>query len=272
MPDHGVESEPRSLVHPEHDALQRELRSWFTNSAPTIGYFVSKHWYGYLTEPDSCFGARLILDVEEAEQVPEALAEAKSACPNQEITIWVDDRERVRRLDRSLRELGCRPAKATTHLALVGRLNTRKGPENLEIKTVDPLDLESWATVKLQSFDDVETNPSPERLSTEIVVRRSEFAQADYQLGMIKGEPVAVLGYYRGLDRLAFILGTRMPYRHRGIAQAMLATWVDAGLADGCRSLMINADDPGMPADLYRRIGFVDEVYWYKRYELNVVA
>lgn len=31
---------------------------------------------------------------------------------------------------------------------------------------------------------------------------------------------------------------------------------------------MINATDGGRPAELYRRMGFVDEVYWYQAYEL----
>src|SRR5579863_5641158 len=259
-------------LHPHHDALHRELRGWFTTSAPDIGYFVSERWYGYLTDPGSAYGARLILDVAEGEQVSEAVIDATRAWPKERISIWVDDRDRVRRLDGALRKLGYRPAKATTHLALVDRLEASKGPEDLVIEGVDPSDLERWATVKLQSFENVEQIPSPERLSAEIAVRRGELALADYQLGIIEQEPVAVLAYYRGPDQLVFVLGTRVPYRNRGIAQAMLSSWVRAGLAAGCRSLMINADDPGMPADLYRKIGFVDEVYWYQRYEFEVTT
>jgi hypothetical protein len=32
---------------------------------------------------------------------------------------------------------------------------------------------------------------------------------------------------------------------------------------------MINADHLGAPEALYKRIGFVDEVYWYQGYELD---
>ena len=64
-----------------------------------------------------------------------------------------------------------------------------------------------------------------------------------------------------------FILVTRVPYRHQGIAQAMLGRWARAGVAAGCRSLIINAQDGGRPAALYRRLGFVDEAYWYQKYE-----
>jgi hypothetical protein len=40
-------------------------------------------------------------------------------------------------------------------------------------------------------------------------------------------------------------------------------------VASGCRSLIINAEDGGRPAELYRRLGFVDEIYWYQKYDLR---
>jgi len=54
----------------------------------------------------------------------------------------------------------------------------------------------------------------------------------------------------------------------------MLAHWVDAGRADGCRSMIINAEEHSQPTALYRRLGFVDELYWYRKYllEKNVMA
>jgi ribosomal protein S18 acetylase RimI-like enzyme len=70
-----------------------------------------------------------------------------------------------------------------------------------------------------------------------------------------------------------FILGTRAPFRHRGIAQAMLARWAaSSSAAAGSRSLLINATDGGAPAALYRRLGFTDEVYWYSKYGLRTAA
>jgi hypothetical protein len=43
----------------------------------------------------------------------------------------------------------------------------------------------------------------------------------------------------------------------------------DAGRAAGCRSLLINAAEHGQPAALYRRLGFVGEIYWYREYQLK---
>ncbi|MGH3273067.1 MAG: GNAT family N-acetyltransferase, partial [Streptosporangiaceae bacterium] len=102
---------------------------------------------------------------------------------------------------------------------------------------------------------------SPRRSPT----RRRELPLAEYQLGVLDGESAAVLAHYPGEDDLVFILGTRTPYRHRGIAQAMLARWADGTM--GSRSQVINASDGGAPAALYRRLGFTDEVYWYSAYE-----
>jgi hypothetical protein len=51
----------------------------------------------------------------------------------------------------------------------------------------------------------------------------------------------------------------------------MLARWVEEGVKRNCRSLIINADDPGKPQELYRKMGFVDEIYWYQRYEFDTV-
>lgn len=94
-------------------------------------------------------------------------------------------------------------------------------------------------------------------------------ALATLQLARLEGAPVAVLAYYIGTDQLVFNLGTRVPFRHRGIAQDLLRRWVAAGRAQGCRSLMINADHLGAPEALYQQMGFVDEIYWYQRYEFD---
>jgi GNAT superfamily N-acetyltransferase len=257
----------RPVVHPEHDAVAREVGGWFTSPAPEIGYEVSEHWYGYQSDL-SPGQARVILRVDDPGRVPAALADARAASGTRALTIWVDDRERAARLEAALRRSGGQPGEATTHLALVGPVTGRAGPEHLVIKNIDDASLEEWATVKLQSFGDTEAAPAPDRLGQEIAARRDELALAGYQLGLLGGEGVAVLAYYHGPDQLVFNLGTRVPYRHQGIAQAMLARWADAGTASGCRSLIINATDGGRPAELYRGMGFVDEVYWYRKYEL----
>jgi ribosomal protein S18 acetylase RimI-like enzyme len=78
----------------------------------------------------------------------------------------------------------------------------------------------------------------------------------------IEGESVAVAAFYEGDDRFIFVLGTRVPFRHRRIGRALLAHVVHDPAASGCRSAVINADEGGRPEALYRRLGFTDEVHW----------
>jgi GNAT superfamily N-acetyltransferase len=255
-------------VHPEHDAVHLELRSWFTTSEPALGYVVTKHWYGHLSGSGGVLGARLILTVDDPGELAAALEDARSRTDGP-LTIWVDARERCRRLDRALQDAGCVPGNAVTHLALVGELAARPGPAGLTVHDVAPHDLEEWVVTKLRCWADAEETPSDGQIAREMAVRRPEMALARLQLARLGGEPVGVLAHYPGGDQLVFNLGTRVPYRHLGIAQQLLSGWVAAGRAAGCRSLMINAELPGRPEALYRRMGFVDEVYWCQRYELS---
>jgi hypothetical protein len=258
-------------AHPDHDAVAREVSGWFTASAPEIGYQVSQDWYGYRSDLSPA-ETRVILRIGRPEQVPAALAAVRVASGPRALTIWVDDRARAARLDAAIRSAGARPRTATTHLALVGPVQAQPGPPGLVLQSAGGTRLEEWATVKLQCFGDTEAAPAPGRLAREVALRRAELALAEYQFGLLGGERVAVLAYYRGAAQMVFNLGTRVPYRHRGIGQRMLARWAAAGTASGCRSLVINADDSGRPARLYRGLGFTDEVYWYQGYRLDGVG
>jgi GNAT superfamily N-acetyltransferase len=253
-------------VHPDHDAVHLELRSWFTTSAPEIDYVVEEQWYGYLSGPSGSAGSRLILTIDDPDHAARALGDARHRAGGP-VTVWVDDKARWRRLDRSLRDAGCRSVKSTTHLALVGELSARPGPASLTVHDVGPDGLEEWVVTKLKSFADTEATPSDELVAREVAVRAPEMALARLQVARLGGDAVAVLAYYFGADQLVFTLGTRLPFRHHGIAQQLLSRWVAAGRAEGCRSLMINADHLGAPEALYKRMGFVDEIYWYQRYE-----
>lgn len=256
-----------NAMHPEHDAVSREVRSWYNAPVPEIGLDGAAHWFGFAAAIGAD-PARVVLSIADPAQVPAALADARAACAADSLMVLVDDRDRAARLDAALREHGCTFGESTTYLALTGPMvSPAPGPDRLEVAGIDTADLETWALVKLRCFADNEATPAAEAIAAEVTARRRELPLAEYRLGVLDGEPVAVLAHYPGADDLVFILGTRTPYRHRGIAQAMLARWADAA-ASG-RSLIINARDGGAPAALYRRLGFTDEVYWYSRYELS---
>ena len=258
---------PRSATHSEHDAVSSEVRRWYNSAVPEIGLDGATQWFGFacMTGPD---GARVVLSIADPAEVPAAVRAARATCGTGSLMVLVDDRDRASLLDAALQKHGCSYQESTTFLALTGPMvSSARGPDGLEVHTTGVDELETWARVKLQSFADSEEIPTAETVTSEVEARRGELPLAEYQLGILDGEPVAVLAHYPGTDDLVFILGTRTPYRHRGIAQAMLARW--AAAAAGGRSLIINASDGGAPAALYRRLGFTDEVYWYSKYELS---
>lgn len=210
----------------------------------------------------------MFLTIDEPKLVRAAVEEVGDG--TEHLRVAIDDRGRAARLHDSLIGVGCHEVRSTVHLALVPPLRVVPGPHDLLVEELAGVsELPAWARVKLQSFDDSESEPSPDRIADEVQKLVAELPLTRLCIGAIGAERVAVLAHYTGNDQLVFNLGTRLSYRHRGIAQAMLAHWVAEGEAAGCRSLIINGTEGGRPAELYKSIGFVDEVYWYKLYELG---
>jgi len=121
---------------------------------------------------------------------------------------------RAARLDEALRSCGCQPGTATT--TSLGCLWLTSVAEHLVIENVGQAGLAEWPPVKLQMLRHTESPPAQSGLAIEIAVRQVELALADYKLGTIDGEPVAVLGRNRGSISSSSNLGTRMPYRAPG--------------------------------------------------------
>jgi GNAT superfamily N-acetyltransferase len=260
-------------THPDHAAVAETVRSWYTASTPEIGLRIDQSWYGFVTDGASHVGARVVVTVDSPVALGDALQEIARLYGAVDITVWVDDRDRAARLHETLLAAGCVAGDGNTFLALVGpvRVDRRAGGVDIEEIGVDGLPI--WATVKLQGFADSEEPPDPQALDDEVARRRAEAPIARYELATQGGEPVAVLGAYAGgPDQMVFNLATRMPYRHQGIAQAMLAGWAARGARENCRSLLINGMDGGPPVQLYQRLGFVDEVYWRRTYAWPATA
>jgi len=253
--------------HPEHDAVSSAVRSWFTASTPAIGLSVTSTSYGFLTDSDRANRRRLVLTLDALDGVSDALAAAARFYGTQAFDVWVDDRLRAERLAPALVSAGLEPAQETVVLALVGPIDAGPGPSDLAVENVvDAEQLEEWAEVKIRGFADDEARPAPARIQAEVAERRAEWAICRFQLVRIDGEAVAVLAHYTGQDQMVFNLATRLPFRHRGIGQSLLARWSrEAGPPD-VRSHLINCDDGGPAHALYRRLGFTDEVYWYRPY------
>ncbi|MBO0894841.1 MAG: hypothetical protein J2O39_10730, partial [Acidimicrobiales bacterium] len=196
--------------HPEHDAVSRTVRSWYTASTPAIGLSVVSTSYGFLTRSDRAERRRLVLTADAAESVADALGAAESFYGSSDFEVWVDDRSRAERLTASLVSDGMAPFRDTVVLALVGRVGADLSPDGLSVEDVVDLEgLQEWARVKVQAFADSEERPPTRQLQAEVSERQAERPVCRYQLARLGGEAVAILGHYTGQDQMVFNLATR---------------------------------------------------------------
>ena len=266
------------LVHPQHDLIAAEVRSWYTDwSGATAGgdtagqqmdVQTERCAFGYLRRGPGAV-RRLVLTVDDAGELPGAVDAGARFFGTADFEVWCDEKDRAAALEPALGSVGFLPAETTSVLALVGTLDAADGPPALEVaEVVDATTLSVWARVKLQGFSDSEEEPSDGRLAAEIAARLAEWPISRYDLAFLGGEAVGALAHYTASpDQMVFALATRVPFRHRRIAQSMLQRWVSRGVAQAARSLLINCEANGRPAALYRRMGFTDEVYWHRRYQ-----
>jgi ribosomal protein S18 acetylase RimI-like enzyme len=253
--------------HPHHDAVAAEVARWYREPTPEMGYDLVEGRYGWFNRPTSTGRGRgTVRRGVSADDVAALIAEAEGIIAAEPLSLELDDRATAAALGPALEAKGFRPGTAAVHLAYLGGLApTEERPAGLRIEDVpaDDPSLIEWARVKLQAFADSDAPPAPEGLERELVVRRAEMAgQGRALAARVDGEPAAIAAFYEGDDRFVFVLGTRVPFRHLGIARALLAHVVLDPAASGCRSVLINADEGGRPEALYRRLGFRDEVHW----------
>jgi len=267
------------VVHTHHDLVAREVRSWYTEwpgrapgpagSDAGVEVRVRETSFGFLRDGRAAGGRRVVLMLDDPSGVADALASCEEFFGTPSFDVWVDDRQRAATLDPVLVSHGFHPEDNTIVLALTGPLDASEGPAELDvIEVIDDEHLRTWASVKVVAFSNSEDEPPSDAIAKEMEARRAEWPIARYDLANLRREPVAILAHYMASeDQMVFNLATRVPYRHLGIAQALLRGWAERATDAGARSLLINCDEHGQPAALYRRIGFTDEVYWHRRYQ-----
>lgn len=158
-----------------------------------------------------------------------------------------------------LRAAGWSEWDETVYLAQVGEIH-RAG--NVTIESVGASAVEAFARTKLQSFDETENEPDPAALDEEVSMRRAELrGDGRGLIASVDGEVAAMCAYYSGEDYFVFLLGTRVPFRGRGIASALLRRVLENARGTNARSVVINTRAGGRPEALYRRLGFSDVVH-----------
>jgi ribosomal protein S18 acetylase RimI-like enzyme len=256
------------MRHPEHDRLREEVRSWYRTSIPELGYHVEQRRFGsyrrHAEDPDS---GLIIVDDLSPDEVSEFLADASSYFDNRVVNIWIEEEKTDGTLGPALVAAGASKDKANIYLAHVGLRPERVESSGITVERVTADGLMDYVLVKLRGFANSEDAPPVEEVEKELAVRQSELASMGrFLIARVDDEPVAILGYYDGSDRLIFNLATRTPFRMRGVARHLLCQVVADSYEQGCSSVVINTDPSDTPIKWYRRIGFTDEVYWRCNY------
>ena len=259
--------------HPQHDLPASAVRSWYTSSAPEMGYQTEERPFGFYMRnvklAGGSFNQVTLRDVSPG-QVPELLADLRAYYGDGLIRILIDDRQTAERLRATLLAAGCTHDAAQTYLAHAGPVPYADPVPGLATDAVGETNLVDYVVTKQRGFAGTEEAPPSDVVAKDVALRRVELAGAGrFMLARMEGEPVGVSGWYEGEDRHIFLLATRVPFRNRGIARYLLCEALRDAYARGTRSVIISADPDDTPVSLYRRLGFTDEVYWRDRYELH---
>ena len=201
--------------------------------------------------------------------MPALLADLRAFYGDGPATIMLDDRGMEATLGPALVAAGCVPRAAQTYLVHVGPVPEVRPVPGVTLEPVTEATIVEWSVAKLKGFANSEEEPDPERLRTEVLLREAELPEIGrFLLARVGREAASIMAWYEGEDRLIFLLATRVPFRNHGIARRLLTDLLADTYARGCRSILISCDPADTPIQLYRRLGFTDEVYWRRAYEV----
>lgn len=254
--------------HPQHDAIAATVRSWYTSSTPSMGYHVEQRPLGSYMRHPAGFGGVTLADAG-LEDVPALLTDVRTYYGDTSVGIYIDNRQLDATLGPALVAAGCGRGSEETYLAHVGAAPELRLVPGVVLEPMTEASNAEWSTTKLKGFANSEEAPDPEHLADEVALRRAEIAgEGRFFFARAGREAAAIIGLYEGDDRHIFLLATRVPFRNRGIARWLLSHVIAETYAGGHRSVLITCDPADTPIQLYRRLGFTDEVYWRRRYEL----
>lgn len=238
-----------------------------------MGYHVERRRFGFYSrnlQADHRQTSQVTVRGLPAEHVPEFLADVRDYFGNCPAEIWVDDLEADAALGPALVKAGCSQRGATIYLAHVGPVPQIPVVSGLTIEPITPANLVEYAVTKLKSFTNSEAEPDLDEVREGVALRQAEMGgEGRFLLARFKTEPAGIIAWYEGEDRFVFLLATRVPFRGLGIAKSLICHVLADSYSRGRRSAIINADPEDTPVHLYRRLGFVDEVYWRRLYRLE---
>lgn len=260
------------MSHPNHDALAATVRGWFSESDVEMGYLKEQRRYGVYGHHATAGNEVFIHHLAPAE-IPAFLADVRAYYDGAPVNLLIEERALDAALRPALLAHGCSAQEAQSFLAHVGPVPSAAPVAGLTVEEVTPATLKVWAITKLRGFSDDDAEPDDAAVTAQVALREQEMAGVGrLRLARVAGEPAGILGWYEDADRFIYNLATRLPYRNRGIARALLCGFLAESQALAARSTLINADTSGTSIHLYRRLGFSDEVYWRVKYQVPGAA
>lgn len=257
--------------HPYHDEIATCLRALYSEPIPDARIVVEQFPFGFFRYSRfKLLSGDIYLDGIEPAQVPELLKRMANDFANRSLNIYLDDRDKDALLGPALLAEGSERHDATIFLAYCGDIPPAVKRNDVSFERVrDDTELREAVRTKLMGFAHSEDEPPADALESEFAVRKGEISVgACYVLARVEGKVAAMISYYEMPDSLIFQLATRLPFRGRGIARHLMEQAIRRRLEAGARSVLVNGDEGGTPVRFYRRLGFVDEVYWRRRYSL----
>ena len=254
--------------HPQHDAIAAEVRSWYHQSYPEMGYLAEERefgWYRRMLRRNDVQLKRI-----GPTDLPPLLLDVRDYFGDADVRIVIDDRQADRTLTGPLAAAGWQPVRSDVFHAYVGAPPRAPDVDGLTVEPVSAGTAALYSEIRIRAFANSEVQPTAEDVEAEARQRRAEMtSEGRFFIARASGEAAAIIGWYEGADRFVFQLGTRLPFRRRGIARKLLCDLLADSNDHGCRSVVINANEADWPVTYYRRLGFRDEVYWHREYGIK---
>jgi ribosomal protein S18 acetylase RimI-like enzyme len=254
--------------HPQHDAVVEAVRSWYRRSYPEMGYLIEERRFGWYGNAGPAASGRVTLRDVTPELVRELLDDVDAYYGGLPVSLFVDDREADAALRPALQAEGAEAGPGNSYLAYGGPPPEAPPLPGVTLEYATEASLREYAVTKLKGFANSEDAPSEQQVAVEIAMRQAEAASdGRFLIARAEGDAASIAGWYTNGAHI-FQLATRVPFRRRGIATALLRHILREELSQGTQAVVINADEDDHPIEIYRRLGFTDEVYWRRPYRV----
>ncbi|GAB4531773.1 MAG: hypothetical protein Kow0063_11450 [Anaerolineae bacterium] len=258
-----------TAIHPEHHRIVQTVRNWFHLPFQGMGYLAEKRRWGTYWN-----NARIYTSGFPVAEVGPFMEDLRQYyCDwSEPVYLYIDNPDAELELGPALCQVGWQPEEPELYLAHVGPVARGREIPGLEIWPVCEWNLAQVVTTRLRAFADSDETSDPVRVRAEIARRERELSETGRGLlARVNGEPAGVIWWHEEpLDIWVNQIGVRIPFRRQGIASELLRQCTEDAYYRGYRSVLLNVTSDNRAAiRLYRKLGFLGQVYKTRRYVLD---